>query len=79
MSDIELLPVQGQQVLSEVHLGHENLYLPCSIYHLHLETLKGNYTNEPCHDKTNIVPLRPAWFQTSLRISSETDSEQHGS
>jgi hypothetical protein len=25
------------------------------------------------------VPLRPAWFQTSLRISSETDSEQHGS
>jgi hypothetical protein len=24
--------------------------------------------NEPCHDKTNIVLLRPAWIQTSLRI-----------
>jgi hypothetical protein len=24
--------------------------------------------NEPRHDKTNIVRLRPAWFQTSLRI-----------
>jgi hypothetical protein len=23
---------------------------------------------EPCHDKTNIVRLRPAWIQTSLRI-----------
>jgi hypothetical protein len=24
--------------------------------------------NEPCHDKTNIMGLRPAWIQTSLRI-----------
>jgi hypothetical protein len=24
--------------------------------------------NEPCHDKTNIMRLRPAWIQTSLRI-----------
>jgi hypothetical protein len=24
--------------------------------------------NEPHHDKTNIVGLRPAWIQTSLRI-----------
>jgi hypothetical protein len=24
--------------------------------------------NEPCHYKTNIVRLRPAWIQTSLRI-----------
>jgi hypothetical protein len=24
--------------------------------------------NEPRHDKTNIVRLRPAWIQTSLRI-----------
>jgi hypothetical protein len=24
--------------------------------------------NEPCNDKTNIVPLQPAWFQTSLCI-----------
>jgi hypothetical protein len=24
--------------------------------------------NEPRHDKTNIVGLRPAWIQTSLRI-----------
>jgi hypothetical protein len=23
---------------------------------------------EPCHDKTNIMRLRPAWIQTSLRI-----------
>jgi hypothetical protein len=23
---------------------------------------------EPCHDKTNIMGLRPAWIQTSLRI-----------
>jgi hypothetical protein len=47
---------------------------------------------EPCHDKTNIIGLRPAWIQTSLRAQSdqdpfcslsnpitckETDSEQH--
>jgi hypothetical protein len=25
-------------------------------------------TNEPRHDKTNIVLLRPAWIQISLRI-----------
>jgi hypothetical protein len=25
-------------------------------------------TNEPRHNKTNIVGLRPAWIQTSLRI-----------
>jgi hypothetical protein len=25
-------------------------------------------TYEPCHDKTNIMGLRPAWVQTSLRI-----------
>jgi hypothetical protein len=25
-------------------------------------------TNEPRHDKTNIMGLRPAWIQTSLRI-----------
>jgi hypothetical protein len=24
--------------------------------------------NEPCHDKTNIMALWPAWFQISLRI-----------
>jgi hypothetical protein len=52
-------------------------------------------TFEPRHDKTNIVRLRPAWIQTSLRTaqsdqdpccsltnsvtSRETDSEQHGS
>jgi hypothetical protein len=24
--------------------------------------------NEPRHDKTNIVRLRPEWIQTSLRI-----------
>jgi hypothetical protein len=51
--------------------------------------------NEPRHDKTNIMGLRPAWIQNSLRIravwsgpccaltnpitSRETDSEQHGS
>jgi hypothetical protein len=27
-----------------------------------------NKTYEPRHDKTNIVRLRPAWIQTSLRI-----------
>jgi hypothetical protein len=42
------------------------------------------HTIEPCHDKTNIMGLRPAWIQTSLGIhasitSRETDSEQHGS
>jgi hypothetical protein len=26
------------------------------------------YIYEPCHDKTEIVRLRPAWIQTSLRI-----------
>jgi hypothetical protein len=26
------------------------------------------YTNEPRHDKTNIMGLQPAWIQTSLRI-----------
>jgi hypothetical protein len=32
---------------------------------------KGKYitwTFEPCHDKTNIVCLRPAWIQTRIRI-----------
>jgi hypothetical protein len=24
--------------------------------------------NEPCHDKTNVMRLQPAWIQTSLRI-----------
>jgi hypothetical protein len=28
----------------------------------------GKTTYEPRHDKTNIVGLRPAWMQTSLRI-----------
>jgi hypothetical protein len=27
-----------------------------------------NKTIEPRHDKTNIVGLRPAWINTSLRI-----------
>jgi hypothetical protein len=52
-------------------------------------------TNELRHEKINIMGLRPAWIQTSLRIcavwsgsmpfaykpiiSKETDSEQHGS
>jgi hypothetical protein len=26
------------------------------------------YKNEPRHDKTNIMALRPAWIQTSMRI-----------
>jgi hypothetical protein len=26
------------------------------------------FKNELCHDKTNIMGLRPAWIQTSLRI-----------
>jgi hypothetical protein len=26
------------------------------------------FRNEPRHDKTNIVRLRPAWIQASLRI-----------
>jgi hypothetical protein len=29
---------------------------------------KLNSTYEPRHDKTNIMGLRPAWLQTSLRI-----------
>jgi hypothetical protein len=31
-------------------------------------TTKRNNENEPRHDKTNIMGLRPAWIQTSLRI-----------
>jgi hypothetical protein len=27
-----------------------------------------NFLYEPRHDKTNIMGLRPAWIQTSLRI-----------
>jgi hypothetical protein len=27
-----------------------------------------DYIIEPCHDKINIMGLRPAWIQTSLRI-----------
>jgi hypothetical protein len=34
--------------------------------HIAISLLKT--TNEPCHDKTNIMGLRPAWIQTSLRI-----------
>jgi hypothetical protein len=30
--------------------------------------LTGIHKIEPCHNKTNIVRLRPAWIQTSLRI-----------
>jgi hypothetical protein len=33
-----------------------------SIQHLRYKS------NEPRHDKTNIMDLRPAWIQTSLRI-----------
>jgi hypothetical protein len=33
-----------------------------------MELIKLDWLNEPCHDKTNIVRLRPAWIQTSLRI-----------
>jgi hypothetical protein len=29
---------------------------------------KDKNTFELCHDKTNIMGLRPAWIQTSLRI-----------
>jgi hypothetical protein len=32
------------------------------------EFAQNSMTNEPRHDKTNIVRLRPAWIQTSLRI-----------
>jgi hypothetical protein len=30
--------------------------------------IKGLKTNELRHDKSNIMGLRPAWIQTSLRI-----------
>jgi hypothetical protein len=30
-----------------------------------MDRLKETY--EPCHNKTNIMGLRPAWIQTSLR------------
>jgi hypothetical protein len=29
---------------------------------------KGKMKYEPCHDKTNIMGLRPAWIQTCLLI-----------
>jgi hypothetical protein len=36
---------------------------------LEVEQYKRKITKyEPRHDKTNIVGLRPAWIQTSLRI-----------
>jgi hypothetical protein len=31
-------------------------------------TLQKLFKNEPCHDKTYVMRLRPAWIQTSLRI-----------
>jgi hypothetical protein len=34
-------------------------------FYIIYKTLK---QNEPRHDKTNIMCLRPAWIQTSLRI-----------
>jgi hypothetical protein len=34
----------------------------------HCLTTDATKTYEPCHDKTNIVRLRPAWIKTSLRI-----------
>jgi hypothetical protein len=52
----------------------EALNLPVRLLHL---------LYEPHHDKPNIMGLRPAWIQTSLRIYSVTnrgtDSEQYGS
>jgi hypothetical protein len=33
-----------------------------------LTQLKIHISYEPHHDKTNIMGLRPAWIQTSLRI-----------
>jgi hypothetical protein len=51
------------------NLNNLNHLLPSSIQQTAMRVIVNHMTiNEPRHDKTNIMRLRPAWIQTSLRI-----------
>jgi hypothetical protein len=58
----------GEKILNFV--GCNNVYWKHTraLTHTHTRTHAHTHIYEPCHDKTNIMRLRPACIQTSLRV-----------